>query len=421
MRWILLGMFFIAVLAPSSLGQWEKLTFPRGSIYTLLNTPEGLLASSGRYIYLSKDNGSTWDSLSSVSIDPTEFIEVGDLLLSASSYGRTPEAKWPLPCVFRSVDSGRSWDSVLAGVYGAPSIVLVGSTLYTNPDGELFSSVDTGRTWSRIDSSGEFPGHIAAIITNGSTIYLGIQTDRLIQPDRLYRSTDDGNTWDSLDTGIPWWYFNVLAESSRVYVAAQHGGFYVSSDQGNTWKTMNLGLPDSSGFRNLFLVENHLLLASVFRDWSQTVYQLDLSGTRWEKFDAGLSLDPYAYICDFSSNDSYVFLAAWNSIWRRLLSDLVTQVKGPSAYLPKAFIVEQNYPNPFNPSTTIKYELPKASEVKLSIYDMLGREVSVLVNERRNAGVHEVKFDGAGLSSGVYFYRLQAGNSVQAKKLVILK
>ena len=75
--------------------------------------------------------------------------------------------------------------------------------------------------------------------------------------------------------------------------------------------------------------------------------------------------------------------------------------------VPAAYALHQNYPNPFNPTTTIKYELPKSSEVTLGVYDMLGREVSVLVNDRRDAGVHEAKFDGAGLSSGMYFYRMQ--------------
>lgn len=81
----------------------------------------------------------------------------------------------------------------------------------------------------------------------------------------------------------------------------------------------------------------------------------------------------------------------------------------------------QNYPNPFNPSTTIKFELPKASDVRLSVFDMLGRDVSVLVNERRDAGVYEVKFDASALSSGVYFYRLLAGEFVQSKKLLLSK
>jgi hypothetical protein len=85
------------------------------------------------------------------------------------------------------------------------------------------------------------------------------------------------------------------------------------------------------------------------------------------------------------------------------------------------FALLQNYPNPFNPSTTITFELPKSSEVTLRVYDILGREVSVLVNERRDAGYHEVKFDGSGLSSGVYFYRIEAGSVVQARRLVFLR
>jgi hypothetical protein len=86
-----------------------------------------------------------------------------------------------------------------------------------------------------------------------------------------------------------------------------------------------------------------------------------------------------------------------------------------------SYLLYQNYPNPFNPSTTIKYELPKSSDVRLSVYDILGREVSVLVNERREAGVHEVKFEGSNLASGVYFYRLQAGTYMETRKLLLVR
>jgi len=83
-------------------------------------------------------------------------------------------------------------------------------------------------------------------------------------------------------------------------------------------------------------------------------------------------------------------------------------------------VLLQDYPNPFNPSTTIKFELPKTSYVRLSVFDILGREVSVLVNERKNAGSYEVKFNGSNFASGVYFYRLQAGSFVQTKKRLLL-
>jgi len=89
--------------------------------------------------------------------------------------------------------------------------------------------------------------------------------------------------------------------------------------------------------------------------------------------------------------------------------------------LPSVFSLGQNYPNPFNPSTTITYELPRSSIVRLSVFDMLGREVSVLVDERKDAGVHEVKFDALGLATGVYFCRMQAGDIVQSRKLMMVK
>jgi hypothetical protein len=89
--------------------------------------------------------------------------------------------------------------------------------------------------------------------------------------------------------------------------------------------------------------------------------------------------------------------------------------------LPGQATLRQNYHNPLNPSTTFKYELPKSTEVRLSVYDVLGREVSVLVNERRDAGVHEVRFDGSGLASGIYLYRLQTGSFTQTRKSVLLR
>ena len=83
--------------------------------------------------------------------------------------------------------------------------------------------------------------------------------------------------------------------------------------------------------------------------------------------------------------------------------------------------LEQNYPNPFNPSTTISYALTTRSHVTLTVFNTLGQQVAARINESQEAGYHDVRFDGSGLASGVYFYRLQAGDFVQAKKFVILR
>ncbi len=89
--------------------------------------------------------------------------------------------------------------------------------------------------------------------------------------------------------------------------------------------------------------------------------------------------------------------------------------------VPQRFALQQNYPNPFNPTTTISFELPAPGQTTLTVYDIVGREVAVLVNELRDAGTHSVQFNGANLASGVYLYRIASGAFVQTRKMVLQK
>ena len=99
----------------------------------------------------------------------------------------------------------------------------------------------------------------------------------------------------------------------------------------------------------------------------------------------------------------------------------LTGVETPKEMKPSSFALDQNYPNPFNPKTGIRFEVPGVSDVNLTVYDILGREVAVLVNEKKVAGRYEVTFDGSNLASGAYFYRLQAGGFVQTRKLLLVR
>ena len=98
-------------------------------------------------------------------------------------------------------------------------------------------------------------------------------------------------------------------------------------------------------------------------------------------------------------------------------------------YTVNEYILEQNYPNPFNPSTTISYGIKERSFVELKIYDILGREVLILINKEQMAGRYKVEFDaanlpsrqGSALTSGIYFYRLKAGSFVETKKMLLMK
>ena len=104
--------------------------------------------------------------------------------------------------------------------------------------------------------------------------------------------------------------------------------------------------------------------------------------------------------------------------------NLATSVEAENAQVPDRFSLNQNYPNPFNPSTTIRYTLPEAGVVRLAVYNALGQEVETLVDGRQDAGVHEVQFvpgrSGAA-ASGVYYYRLNAGDRCETRSMVYVK
>ena len=132
----------------------------------------------------------------------------------------------------------------------------------------------------------------------------------------------------------------------------------------------------------------------------------------------------------FSSNTSFRVLGAFGQTATSPRSGYFAMVQGlgiptsvasSSESIPDEFTLSQNYPNPFNPSTKINYQLTDVSCVSLKVFDVLGREVATLVNEQLKPGSYETTFDASRLASGVYLYRLQAGDFVQTRKLVLMK
>ncbi len=122
--------------------------------------------------------------------------------------------------------------------------------------------------------------------------------------------------------------------------------------------------------------------------------------------------DTLPIVLEIASND-YVFW--YGSI------QMVVGINGTSTTVPMVYDLKQNYPNPFNPSTTIKFQIPNSNLVTLEIYNLLGQKVATLVNEKLTAGRHTVEWNAAGFASGVYLYRLQAGNYTETKKLILLR
>jgi hypothetical protein len=129
----------------------------------------------------------------------------------------------------------------------------------------------------------------------------------------------------------------------------------------------------------------------------------------------------HAPASDYDGNPRHRPVGPQNSDIGAQEEQVTTDVLERQPAVPSRFALEQNYPNPFNPTTVIGYQLPAASAVQLAVYDLLGREVAVLVNEKMAAGNYKARFEASGLATGVYLYRLTAGSSVQTCKMILLK
>jgi len=190
-----------------------------------------------------------------------------------------------------------------------------------------------------------------------------------------FRSTNDGENWSRM--GLLDFAVTSLIESKGMLFAMAFSlglgtGIYRSTDQGGSWELIN------SGLTNL----------------SFTTLSLDSSG--------------YLYVSTLGSG---VFRS----------SGPITSVDDFGNTHPQDYVLEQNYPNPFNPTTQIRFQITGYEFVSIRIYDILGRHIATLMNEKKEAGFHDVTWDATGQPSGVYFYRLQAGDFVETRKLVLLR
>ncbi|MCX8056623.1 MAG: T9SS type A sorting domain-containing protein, partial [Ignavibacteria bacterium] len=136
-------------------------------------------------------------------------------------------------------------------------------------------------------------------------------------------------------------------------------------------------------------------------------YQIIAEATEYEN-----TAENGSVILDYGTNSSKT---------KDLYLTPASATKVESGSTPNSYALFQNYPNPFNPSTTIRFILPEKSKVSLEVYNLIGQKVATLINSELNAGEYNVEFNGSNLSSGIYLYKLQAGNFTSTKKMLLIK
>lgn len=336
----------------------------------------------------------------------------------------------------RSNNRGVSWSDVSppgAGngnnyCFAAPYIACRSNSNVMYAGGtSIYRSVNGATSWQ--GPYGSFNGakvlSIDASATNTDTVYCGT-IPVTSGPNATVWKTINGTTWvDVGGSALPNRYpidIHVNPNNSAdVYVT--FGGFgtghvYRSANGGVTWQNISGNLPDVP---HQSVVIDPLYPQNIYVGNDLGVYVTTNNGVNWYEFRTGM---PYALVFDLVivyPNRNIRAVTHGNGIYQRSLIQNPVGINPLGNEIPKEFKLSQNYPNPFNPSTKIRFAVAKQSDVKITVYDISGRLVTTLVNERLKPANYEIKFDGKDLSSGAYFYKLEADNYFETKKMLLIK
>lgn len=197
------GFIMLVVLSQSGSSQWTRIGYPGKWISALYVMGDTVLTGYRYYVFRSINHGEQWDTLVQTStIEVSGFHRFGDTLLVSTNRDRACPAGLcnPLPSIFKSIDQGKTWNSILDAVYGVKSIVRTSRALYANPDGQLVRSTDNGVTWSRVVSDSVIvraAGFVNGVFAKGDTLCIAGASKG------FYRSLNNGSTWEGLGNGLP--------------------------------------------------------------------------------------------------------------------------------------------------------------------------------------------------------------------------
>jgi len=271
------------------------------------------------------------------------------------------------------------------------------------------------------DNSGTIEGTYIRTLDNGSgntegmvcddeggTLYAGNESDGIYK----YTAEPSGPSTGTLIAATGTNGFSADVEGLTLYYMSDGEGYLIASSQGNSrFYVFNRKPPHD--------YVNYFTVVGVGSTDGIDVTNVSLNST----FQAGIFLchdgtgSPYVIrVCQYEDLGLLIDSTYWDPRNNNVVTSILNDLQKP-----KQFFLTQNYPNPFNPTTNINYSIPESEVVSLKIFNSIGEEVSTLVNAEKVAGSYSVEFNATGLPSGVYFYRLQAGNFIDTKKIALIK
>jgi len=393
-KYISLFVLFISITSVNA--QWVQVWNGMGQNYTVRSFAysSNKLFAGCRYdgLYTSTNEGLVWTPTSINSESVMHLLQSGTYIYASSWDNK----------IYKSIDNGISWPVFASFSYGVNCTLINGTTIYAGLNSlGVFYSTNNGSNWTQS-------------FLNNKSVYSLLYKDNYLLAgtgnNGIYYSTDNGYTWNQ--SGFNNKTVNTLCLSNQYILAGtDNNGIYRSSDNGLNWNAVGL---NNLTIHTIKKNGNYIYAGT----GNSGIYVSGDNGNSWSSINDGLPNNTEVYSIVFT--DNYAVVGTYsNCAYRRPKSQV--DVKNNITKVPNNCCLNQNYPNPFNPKTNIKYEIKSYGFVTLKLFDIQGKELETLVSEKQSPGFYELLFDGTEYSSGLYFYKIQTGNYIQTKKMILIK
>lgn len=314
--------------------------------------------------------------------------------------------------ILKTTNGGINWSSQpVAGIYGLSSIFMTDSaTAYIAADwGKILKTTNGGNNWN-ILLNDNYTCYCSIYFTDFNTGF-AVGVECIHAGGSFKRTNNGGSSWGSgslpgYGRGPSLFFIN----SSTGYCA--NGEIYKTTNGGTNWTYQNLGASISSVY---FTNETTGYTAS----YTGKIFKSTNTGTNWLEQTVSPNNQLYS-IFFINSNTGYAAGNAGTIL--KTTNGGITAIEYLGNEIPNDYKLYQNEPNPFNPITKIRFDIASEGQtVLLTIYDILGRKIKTMVNEKLKPGTYEVDFEGSGYSSGIYFYTLQTAEYTMSKKMILSK
>jgi photosystem II stability/assembly factor-like uncharacterized protein len=427
------GLYYYRIYKSTNSGaNWTTVSKSIDSLTTGFNKIEFCDANNGwaqgwsegnNYFCVTSNGGNNWQRITNMNlniVDDYHFLNpttgwILDETTTQYRIGKTTDGGF-------SVMSTSTFDKSIylyrIGYSNFNTIKLIGrrsnNPVYVNL---ILTTTNAGVTWSR-DS----------VINSWDLKYISESSAWSYNVDTIRRTTNNGVNWIKINTPV-----SIASHLSAIFLDENScllyrndtiitNTLYKTTNAGINWLTINvpnINLSNSSG-KYFVLNNNSLWVIGTENIFCPILYKSSNGGLNWTTDRPGISPNKYIRSVYFTNQNTGWVVGDWGEILKTTNSGNVF-ASNISKEIPSSFSLSQNYPNPFNPITNVKFSIIKAEQVKLIVYDIMGREVQTVVNESMKPGTYEARFDGSQLTSGVYFYKLVTGNFTETKKMLLIK